>query len=130
LLALNTLPYRRIRTLNVAVWHSSTRLAVAARYYGDWGTQLQDSPRETDRTVPAHSVADLLRLLGWSQVHLIKCDIEGSEKSVFADPGVAWLRAVDAVAIETHDSIAPCSHATVAACFDPALFEYTRARSA
>ncbi len=126
LLTLNTLPYRRIRPFNVAVWHSATRLAVTARYHGDWGTQLHDHGREADRTVPAQSVADLLRLLGWNEVHLIKCDIEGSEQRVFADPGAAWLRAVDAVAIEIHDSIVKGSGDTVGACFDPALFERAR----
>jgi FkbM family methyltransferase len=126
MLTLNTTPYRRIRTIQAAAWHSTTRLGVQARYFGDWGTQLQDGLPDADCTIQAHSVADLLTLVGWSQADFIKCDIEGSELAVFADPTVRWLEMLDVLAIETHDTIqAGCSDA-VAACFDPLLFEKSR----
>ncbi len=126
LLVLNTLPYRRIRTLNAAVWHHPTLLGVAARYYGDWGTQLQDQVPEAERSIPAHDMDGLIALAGWTGIDYLKCDIEGSEQAVFADPHAAWLRGLDVLAIETHEDIVPGSTATVAACFDPSLFSTGR----
>lgn len=123
LLTLNTTPYRRIRALNTAVWHSTTRLGVARHLAGDQGLGLHDQVPETDRTVPVVSVGDLLLQVGWDQVDFVKCDIEGAEYVVFANPHQRWLRMLDAVAIQTHDTVIPGSAKAVAACFDPVLFD-------
>jgi FkbM family methyltransferase len=123
LLTLNATPYRNIRTIQAAAWHSNTTLGVAARHSGDWGTQLHDQMPQEARGIQALSVAELLRLLGWDHADFVKCDIEGAERAVFADPGQHWLHRLDVLAIELHDSIAPGSSETVANCFDSNLFE-------
>lgn len=125
LLCLNTMPYRRISRRRVAAWHHPARLGVAARYYGDWGTQLQDQLPEEQRRIEALDVPGLLREAGWDQVDLVKCDIEGAETAVFADPLASWLHRLDTVAIETHEAIAPGSAAVVEACFPGTLFRRT-----
>ena len=125
-LTMNTMPNPRIQRVNAAAWHSTGRVGVAARYYGDWGTQLHDQLPDGERNIRAFSVADLLRMANWGQVDMIKCDIEGAERAVFADRRARWLQTLDALAIETHDAITPGSGATVAACFDPVLYERTR----
>jgi FkbM family methyltransferase len=126
LLVLNTTPYGRISRMNAAVWHHATRLGVAARYYGDWGTQLQDHVLEADRTIAGLGVPDLLRQAGWTHVDMVKCDIEGAECAVFADPHAAWLHTLDALAVEIHDSIMPGATEIVTACLDRSVFELTR----
>lgn len=123
LLTLNTTPYRRISRLNAAVWHHATRLGVAARYYGDWGTQLQDHLPDANRIITGYGVPDLLRDAGWDHVDMVKCDIEGAECAVFADTHAPWLHTLDALVVETHDSIMPGATEIVTACFDPAVFE-------
>ena len=85
-------------------------------------TRLPDQ----DLTVQGHSVAGLLELLDWTHADYIKCDIEGSELAVFADPNARWLQLLDVLAIESHDAIQPGSSDAVAACFDPLLFEKSR----
>ncbi len=126
MLTLNTAPYRRISTIQAAAWHSSSRLGVQARYFGDWGTQLLDRVPDAERTIQGRPVADLLAEAGWDHADYIKCDIEGSELAVFADPNARWLELLDVLAIETHDKIQPGCGDTVAACFDPMLFEKSR----
>ena len=126
LLSMNIAPHRRIRAINAAVWHSATRLGVKARYFGDWGTQFEDALPTADRGVAAYPVDDLLAMVGWERADLIKCDIEGSEAAVFADPGARWLRHLDVLAIETHDAIVAESTARVLACFDPGRFACSR----
>jgi FkbM family methyltransferase len=126
MLTLNTAPYRRIRTIHAAAWHSTAKLGIGARYYGDWGTQLQDRVADNEKTIEAHSLSELLELVGWKGADFIKCDIEGSEYAVFADPRVRWLELLDVLAVETHDSAQPGASETVAACFPPDLFEHSR----
>jgi len=126
LLTMNTAPYRRIRAIQAAAWHSTTRLGVGARYYGDWGTQLQDRGADAERTIQAYSVPDLLAMAGWRGAEFVKCDIEGSEAAVFADPHARWLELVDVLAVEIHERIQPGASEAVAACFDPAMFEHGR----
>jgi FkbM family methyltransferase len=123
LLSLNTTPWPRIRVINGAAWHSATRLAIAAYDNGDWGLRLDGSGAGTARSIQAYGVPDLLRLAGWSQLDMVKCDIEGAEAQVFADKLAPWLRHLDIAVIEIHQAISPRAEQIVSACFDPALFE-------
>jgi len=70
-------------------------------------------------------VDEILRLSGWDRADLIKCDIEGSEREVFADREARWHQDALCVTVETHDEWIPGCLATVAACFDPARFEHS-----
>src|SRR5580704_16191437 len=123
-LALNTSPYPRIRRLNGAVWSKPARLSVSGHELGDWGAQFSDGA--ADAATQAWSVDDILRLSGWDRADLIKCDIEGSEREVFADRHARWHQDALCVTVETHDEWIPGCLATVEACFDPAKFERSR----
>jgi FkbM family methyltransferase len=123
LLSLNTTPYRRIRVVAAAAWHSATRLAVTSRIYGDWGNHYSDDAPDGERVIPALAVGELLAAAGWPQVDFIASDIVGAEREVFANPLSPWLRALDGALVQVHDPISPGSDAAVTACFDPTLFE-------
>ncbi len=118
-LGMNTLPYRRVQALNVAVWHSATRLGVQTRLLGDWGAQLHDQVPDAERTVPALPMDEILRHAGWDRVDLVLCDIVGAERAVFADPGQRWLRTLDTLTVVAGDADGADQ---VAACFDPAVY--------
>jgi hypothetical protein len=120
-MGMNTLAYRRIQTLNVAAWHSGTRLGVQTRFLGDWGMQLSDQVPDAERLVPALPVDEMLRRVGWDRVDFMLCDIAGAERAVFADPGQRWLRTLDTLAVKLHD---PEAGEQVAACFDPATYRH------
>jgi FkbM family methyltransferase len=117
LLALNTLPYRRILPLNAAVGRQSGRLRILGTHDADWGFMLAETQENGPGTVISYSVPDLLQLRGWDRVDLIKCDIEGFEATLFADVSASWIRALDTLVIETHDHMMPGCSAVVAACF-------------
>ena len=121
LLTLNTAAYPRIRRLNGAVWSRSTRLAVNGHELGDWGTHFRAGVEE-DGT-QAWSVDDILKLAGWDRADLIKCDIEGAEREVFADSGARWHQEALCVTTETHDAWIPGCLATVQACFPEDRFD-------
>lgn len=52
-------------------------------------------------TCPAISIPTLMRRLEWQRIGLLKVDIEGHEKTLFAGD-CDWLALVDAVCIECH----------------------------
>jgi hypothetical protein len=54
--------------------------------------------------VPAISIPTLLENLGWDRIGLMKVDIEGHEKILFAGD-CNWLDRVDAICIEWHDEL-------------------------
>ncbi len=128
-LTLNTAPYPRIRRLNGAVWSKPAKLAVAGHELGDWGAHFAappNDPRAGDAGTQAWSVDEILRLSGWDRVDFIKCDIEGSEREVFADRAARWHQDALCVTVETHDEWIPGCLATVEACFDAAKFARSR----
>jgi FkbM family methyltransferase len=53
------------------------------------------------------SLVEVLEMAGAETVHLFKCDIEGSERELFAAAPAAALRRVWRFAIEYHDNIRP-----------------------
>ena len=52
--------------------------------------------------VPAISMYTLIRQLEWNRIGLLKMDIEGHEKVLFAGD-CSWLDQVDSMCIEWHD---------------------------
>jgi len=124
-LALNTLPYRRILPLSAAVGRQSGRLRILGTHDADWGFMLAETQENGPGTVISYSVPDLLQLRGWDRVDLMKCDIEGFEATLFADVSASWIRVVDTLVIETHDHMMPGCSTAVAACFPEAEYVHT-----
>lgn len=118
-LTMNTLPIRRIQAVNVAVWHGSTRLGVQTRALGDLGAQLHDQLADEERVIPAYSVGEVLRAVGWEQADLVVLDILGAEQAVFADPGQRWLERVDTLAVACPDAGRDAFTGLVRAALDP-----------
>jgi FkbM family methyltransferase len=123
-LTLNTAAYPRILRLNGAVWSKPATLTVSGHELGDWGAHF--AAGSGDAGTQAWSVEAILGRSGWDFADLIKCDIEGSEREVFADRAARWHRDALCVTVETHDEWIPGCLATVEACFDPAEFERSR----
>ncbi|HWB52519.1 MAG TPA: FkbM family methyltransferase [Stellaceae bacterium] len=121
LLTLNTSAYPRIRRINAAVWSRTATLSVTGFELGDWGTHF--AAGSDAGGTQAWSVDDILRIAGWDRADLIKCDIEGAEREVFADRGARWHQDAACVTVETHDAWIPGCLATVQACFDEARFD-------
>jgi len=70
----------------------------------DYGHKVSDESRQPPGQfveVAAYSVPTLLKRLGWKRIGLLKVDIEGHEKVLFA-ADCDWLNLVDAMCIECH----------------------------
>jgi FkbM family methyltransferase len=125
LLTLNTGAYPNIRCINAGVWGESSPLQFSQYTPGDWGMHLTASAPDGD-SVPGLSLPAILERIKWSTVDLLKCDIEGAEREVFATARPLISTSVNCCAIELHEQAAPGATAAVAGCFSNAAFEYTR----
>lgn len=128
LLVMNTLPYRQIICRDLAVWGHPAHLTPNAIRGGDAGMELADGVGQAGISCRAVTVPALLQSVGWSQIDLVKCDIEGGEAAVFADPQAPWLHTLDALMIDCHEATVPGGVEAVSACFGADQFRHQRDR--
>lgn len=75
--------------------------ATIDRSGGNWGFRKSDSPAADGEAIPCVSIPTLIQRYALERIDLLKCDIEGSEREVFAACG-PWIHKVDHLMIETH----------------------------
>jgi|HubBroStandDraft_6_1064221.scaffolds.fasta_scaffold268619_1 FkbM family methyltransferase len=110
LLLRNTAAFANVQAVRAALWVESGSVALADPGYGPWGLRL-DGPAGTGTQVPAITMDEVLRDYQLDTVDLLKVDIEGSEKELFAEAD-SWISRVDAICLELHDRFKPgCSRA-------------------
>jgi FkbM family methyltransferase len=114
LLLKNTGPYGNIRLLQAAAWGSNTPLRVEGQGRDYWSRTVRptEASRDDIATVPGITISELMRRFDLSSIDLLKVDIEGAEKEIFASNHEGWLGATKAILIELHDRFVPgCSNA-------------------
>jgi FkbM family methyltransferase len=117
LLTKNTASFPNVRPVRAALWTHSGEISLADPGRGAWGLQVTE-PDSTGERIRAITLDELLREHDLAQVDLLKMDIEGSEKEIFADPE-SWLPAVRAIYAVLHDKLKDgCSEAFFAAVGD------------
>lgn len=124
LLRQNATPYPKIEPILAALWSEDADIDVCDIGNGAWGfvTQAKDARgsrgTRVHHTVRGITVSRLLEEFGIDYVDILKIDIEGSEKEVFAD-ATDWLKQVGVLIIETHDWMKPgCAQAVADATGD------------
>ena len=101
----NTARYPSVERLNKAVWSSETSLDVVG---GDGAHSFRVVEQVNGGGgVPSISLSTLVQDARLSEIGLLKMDIEGSEREVFANATRDWLDATRAMLIEVHESVAP-----------------------
>jgi FkbM family methyltransferase len=111
----NVAKYPQITPIQGALWHCHEMLGVTHQHHGSAGLQVH--PGRADE-VKSFTVTDLIEGFSLDRIDLLKVDIEGSERDIFAS-SKAWIDAIDTIFIELHDRYAPgCSEAVLAATKD------------
>lgn len=116
LLVRNTAAFPGIEPVNAALWPRPGSLVLTDPGTGLWGLQVAESAgAQSAGSVRAVTVDELIRDHQLERINLLKVDIEGSEKELFAAPA-PWLGQVDAICVELHDWFkAGCSRSFFAA---------------
>ena len=108
----NAAPYANIKAERAALWHEETTLRLSDPGLGEWG--FITGEKGEGETAPALTVDGVMKKHGIERASILKVDIEGAEREVFANPA-AWLERADMIVVETHDRLKPGCEATVAA---------------
>ena len=96
-------PYANIVLDERALWATSARLRIRSHDAGPNAFQVEEDPYGD---IEAVSVDEVMRRHQLPRIDLLKIDIEGSEKMVFAHSDTkSWLRSVAMILIETHDRL-------------------------
>lgn len=104
LLTFNTKSYENVHPIQSALWDRETLLRVEDRGYGKWGFMTFETTANDPAAFKTTTVGKLLAESGFDEIDLLKVDIEGAEKEVFAAPDVdEWLPKVKVLVIELHD---------------------------
>src|SRR5688572_5521168 len=105
LLKKNVEPYPNVTPIRAALWKYNGAIDLVDPGIGHWGFQARDTtsgPAPRLGTVQARTVDGLMADYGWDSIDLMKIDIEGAERDVFADPSM-WIDHVGVLAVELHD---------------------------
>lgn len=112
LLLRNTAGFANVQAVRAALWVEQGSVALADPGHGPWALRLAGTAGAgTGTQVPAITMDDVLREYQLDTIDLLKVDIEGSEKELFAAAD-SWIGRVDAICLELHDRFKPgCSRA-------------------
>lgn len=106
LLKKNLAPYgARAVTVQSAVWSHPAGLVLAEEGFGDgreWARTVREAKANEAPAMTAVDIGTLLDNSGYDRISILKVDIEGSEKVVFAANYEKWIDKVDNLVIELH----------------------------
>lgn len=104
LLMLNTARFPNVHAVRAAVWKESGAISLTDPGFGAWGLQVSEShaPVTGGDLIRAVTIDEIKQEFGLDRIHLLKVDVEGSEKEIFSAAD-SWISSVDAICIELHD---------------------------
>jgi len=106
LLEANTKAYSNIHTLNAALWPTEGSLEISNPGASTWSFQCDPNQNGDIKAVTANSILTDFKI---GTLDLLKIDIEGAEKELFATD-TQWLKKVTSIIVELHDDLVPgCS---------------------
>ena len=88
--------------LQAALWSENTTIHLIDPGAGAWGFMTE--PAGEGHTILAITVDRLMSDHGIDHIDILKVDIEGAEKEVFADTS-AWIDRVDSIIVELHERL-------------------------
>lgn len=125
LLKKNVRPFPNVVPIQGALWNEDTQLDLVDPGIGHWGFQVGPNgpngpngpagasgnngdirPSRPVEKVRAFSIATLRREFGFGPIDILKVDIEGAEKELFAEAS-GWINDVGAIMVELHDRWKP-----------------------
>lgn len=119
-LKLNTERYPNVTCLQKAVWSKKEVLQMVDPGRGDWGLQTKPVSDAGLPSVDTVTIDELMQDFNITSIDLLKIDIEGAEKELFASGYENWLSRTRVMAIELHDFFDP----TISPIFFNAIKQY------
>ena len=107
----NSRNYNNITTLNKAISNeNNVTVQVEDNGYGKWGFMTKKTNSSQDNGIKTISIDSLMKEYTISIIDILKIDIEGAEKELFASNYESWIPKTRCIVIELHDRmISGCS---------------------
>jgi FkbM family methyltransferase len=102
LLKKNVEPYENVSCVQAGIWNKNEHLSIA-NPEGGAAEYMFENNAESKNMINGMTIRSLLNLKNWSNVDIIKLDIEGAEKEVFSAEDLSWLNNTKLLIIELHD---------------------------
>ena len=99
----NTAAFKQIKAYCKGIWSKSAYLHIINATDHDNAFIVEETAQNHKDAIPAVSIEDIMRQHNWKYIHILKLDIEGSEKEVFESGFEYWLPRTRAIIIEIHD---------------------------
>lgn len=111
MLQMNSRPYANIEPVRAALWHENRTLDLVDPDLGNWGFMTRAGSAEAAGGTIVHpvrgmSIESLMEQQGLGHIDILKLDIEGAEREIFAHCS-GWLDKVDALIVELHERMKP-----------------------
>lgn len=108
----NTSHLPNVTCIHGAAWSRDGHIQLQDPGIGAWGYRATDAPQAASTAspqVPCFTLDTLIQTYLDGRCDLLKIDVEGAEKEIFANPGSS-LDAIRSIVIELHDRYTPgCS---------------------
>lgn len=101
----NTSCYKNVQPIKAGLWGRSCYLRVISTDWGNWGFRTEEAEQETNDSIKAISVKEIMENQQWETIDVFKMDIEGAERNVFSSGAEEWLPKVKMIFLELHDNI-------------------------
>lgn len=92
--------------VQAAVWPVKKDLAIKDPGAEKWAFSVAESNGNSSGKavkIPAITIPEIIDRFGFERINLLKLDIEGAEKELFARDAESWMSKVDLIVIELHD---------------------------
>ncbi len=93
-----------VTCVNLGLWSKKAVLTMDRSFRDglDWSLQLLERDGYSSDGIEVVELCDIVTMMQWDSIDLLKMDIEGSEVEVFKGD-VSWLKMTKLIAIEIHD---------------------------
>ncbi len=99
----NTEKYDHITAIKAGIWSKTTHLKIVDDKVASWGFRVEETTASDGAAIAAISIEDIMKQHNIEKIDILKIDIEGSEKEIFANNYDEWLSRTKTLIIETHD---------------------------
>lgn len=113
LLEYNTRDFPNVRPVCKGLWKESGHLRIVDEGAGENAFMVERVDTPTSNSIPAISIADIMKEENAGIADIVKLDIEGAEKMVFEGNYESWLPKTRLLIVELHDRMQPGSSRAV-----------------
>lgn len=109
--------YNHLTILNKGLYNHQTYFKIFDPYNATNSFVVEESTKD-DFDIESITIDQIINDQGWSEIDILKVDIEGAEKKLFESNYEYWLPKVNVIMIETHDRMIPKCSITVMKALD------------